>query len=402
MQRIATVSHGWIIASVWIFTNLTGCALSDAGTTDPSGASGGSGGDTSSSSTGSGGMGTGGVAGGGGIGGGGTGGIGGGETGGTGGSGGGSSSSSSSSSSGMPTLENCKDGMDNDDDALVDCRDTDCGSIFSCTAPAPMGWTYVRVRQTAYNAALAPCANGQQPTRLFEGADQGQCNQCSCLASGACEVAMTCYTGDACAAGAVSATYTTNNDGCSADAIAMGGGSCQITNTGTVPANAKCSANGGGLKNVNPFMGEVHTCPVASAGAGCGAEACVLAPSPMYENRLCVSRSGPNACPVGFPEQHLTFASFSDTRACSACTCDKSAITCVGDTTVTLWTNSNCTASAGSITTNNGCQNIGPGITHRNVTKIASMDVPDASCPPSVQQGVVTGQGQTTVCCAAP
>ncbi len=378
MRKIEMLSRGWLCAAAWTLVATSGCGLDATGTGQPSGSSSGSVASGSSSS---------------GLGGeGGTGGLGG---------AGGMSSSSSSGSGGASADENCTDGTDNDADGSIDCADTkDCESLFSCNAPAPNPWSYVRIRQTTFGGTKEPCGGGVAPQVLYEGEDFGDCNKCSCNAPGKCEITMTCYSNDNCTGMQAMAKYSTDADGCTADATAAAGGSCQLTGGPTVPMNAVCNSGGGGLKNADPWKNEVHVCTALSNASGCGADACVLAPAPAYETRLCVSRVGAQQCPAGYGERHLAYDSFNDTRACSACSCNAGAISCAGSSTVTLWSNSICTQNAHTVGTNSGCVNVPLGIAYRNVTGIPSMTV--NNCPPSTPTGSVVGAGATTICCPPP
>lgn len=391
MQKIGSISLGLTLAMASLGWGSLGCGIDDSGTKPVSTGTGSSGGGEGGSiSSGMGGTGGTGMSNGG--------------AGGAGGSGGASSSSSSSSaasSSGMVDPELCNDGMDNDKDSLVDCADeADCGTLFTCNTLPAGGWSFVRIRQTAFQGATEPCAGGAAPTVLYEGPDQGQCNNCSCTAGGDCTITMTCYSDSDCTFPSTTRIYTTDNDACTMDPIAAG--SCQLTGSPIVPSTTMCKSQGGGLKNADPYAGEVHVCLTESKTMGCGTDKCVLAPSGTYEDRLCVAKMGQQACPVGFPERHVGFGSYADSRSCSMCSCEQSAITCSGNGFVTLWYDAACGSAGPGVGTNSGCVKRDMPTNGRNVTDIPQAIVPQANCPKPFPLGSVTGFEANTVCCAAP
>jgi hypothetical protein len=105
-----------------------------------------------------------------------------------------------------------------------------------------------------------------------------------------------------------------------------------------------------------------------------------------------------NACPSGFPNQHLVGTMVDDTRGCTACSCtfDAGATTCGGN--VVFYTNGTCTTGAKTVVANSGCTGVN-GNTYTNI--IYTPSTLTASCAPSTvgaDGGAVFGD-LTTVCC---
>jgi hypothetical protein len=73
------------------------------------------------------------------------------------------------------------------------------------------------------------------------------------------------------------------------------------------------------------WQSNVRLCgmPSPAPTSGCGAgQLCVPSTGLPFENVYCVARTGAWACPSGYPAQRTYFASYVDTRTCSACACD--------------------------------------------------------------------------------
>lgn len=318
-------------------------------------------------------------------------------TGGAGGSGG-----ESASSSGMPGAENCSDGIDNDGDTLTDCADTmDCGEWYSCNAAPPAGWTYVHIRRLDYGTALVPCADGRDPERFFQEPEKSSCSSCNCQVVGDCSSTISCFSDLGCLGSSGNRTLTTEGQ-CSA---LMGGvtlQSCKIEGTGNVPAMATCTATGGVASAGDPFGKEIHVCPAAVDAEGCGGQTCLGALKMPYENRLCVMQAGADTCPEGFTENHSTFGSYTDTRACSPCACDSTQIKCAGPTTVNLWGDAICTTNGQVVATANGCVNLTSNPTYISTVELPNLSVPKAACTGGAATGAVIGADPTKICCAKP
>jgi hypothetical protein len=142
-------------------------------------------------------------------------------------------------------------------------------------------------------------------------------------------------------------------------------------------------------------------CGVQTSSAGCDTGVCLPNPPEALEG-LCVSRTGDQTCPAGFPNKQVFYADVIDNRTC-ACSCD---VTC--PTSIEGFTSDECTTEVNGpmveIPTDGTCVEIpadpsveGAGV---DATETRSFDTPDATCPATVNtSGGVTQTNSTTVCC---
>jgi hypothetical protein len=242
--------------------------------------------------------------------------------GGQGGSGG--NASSSSSSSGL--VEDCLDGMDNDEDGAIDCADSDCTDGFTCTEVLPDGWTKVTVETG--NGEPPPeelCANGDKPETLFTGpAGAAECEACECGTlegttcrprslvcfpySGTCNSTNTSFTS------VVSAAECTKPDLFGAQSI-----SCRVPGMPIVDEIGECLPSVADFANKYPWTGWVRACPDETVGGGgCLVGSCIPKPGPGVST--CIRKDGSELCPAGWNAIEA-YAKATDDRSCGVCTC---------------------------------------------------------------------------------
>jgi hypothetical protein len=441
---MTTVRTGVALALAASFAIATGCGLDDRGTAARRAASGGDGGVTgaggastttgaggaSTSTTGAGGTTTTSSAGGsggtttgaGGAGGtttsaGGAGGTttsaggAGGTTSSAGGAGGTTSSAGGAGGTTSTPLEDCFNGKDDDKNGHVDCADPACAPSASCVDD-PAGWDLVRFASVPFGGSQpVPCPDGSAPKVLFAEPSAAGCAACACSFSGA-----------ACSAPRISCWYsqiTCSSDssfdrqaatadcvddiGVPVDALLSW---CKLTDAPYRTAQGTCSAGGGALAPAEPWALELHVCPVVTAakGGGClGVQACAakIAAAP-YDGPLCVAKDGDEPCPAGYSSSSTqAYAGADDTRACSACSCDTSAITCSGGGYYamdkggckggkTLVNSHKCTDTSGKL-------DLGSG------SLLPVLAAPSqGTCAGGQPSGAVTPKGARKLCCAAP
>jgi hypothetical protein len=136
---------------------------------------------------------------------------------------------------------------------------------------------------------------------------------------------------------------------------------------------------------------------------GCtGTEICAPAPPSGFGTSLCVYRSGLQTCPSTYPNQHLFYASGTDTRSCvDGCSCGSptgvscsvvgsvsSSATCAGASLLFADAGS-CAAFGSAFTT--------PFFVNATVTPSGGSCAPGGGATPS---GGVTPNNPVTVCCA--
>lgn len=397
-----------------------------------------SGGTTSTGGT-TGGGGTGGTTGGGGTttGGGGT-------TTGGGGTGGETTTSSSmggttTSSSTMPPVELCQNGIDDDGDGLIDCKDTaDCAS-FACVAAVPNGWTgYYQLYQGT--VAGDPGCSPEYPTEGYVGnynlnAPPVTCNDCSCgnPTGQVCDPPDIINIFDApCGSSPTQILPMTMPFGwsaCASPVDAMhpngyyypaglmlcgpsGTGPCTVAVTADPPAvtGGSCTQTGGGVKSAPMPVWDnySHACNGAlTTGKGCNlGQTCLPKPKAPNEAAICITKAGDVACPQTFPSKHLYYDDFTDSRTCTGCNCDPpTGATCAGNITVYADTFTNSCLSPDATFAAGTCANLmgDPAVGSAKFTQTMAPSgggcaVTAGSGQPS---GTVTKTFPHTFCCAA-
>ena len=244
---------------------------------------------------------------------------------------GGSGGASSSSGEPMGPVEDCLDGIDNDEDGAIDCADADCTAGFTCLEIIPDGWTRVILqRGNGIPPAATPCADGTTPELLFtDPAGPAECAACSCgpLAGTTCNLpGLLCFQNSAtCAGTALDLTSQVVAAECSKPDL--GGAatiSCQLYGKNVVNEMGECAPSIADFPNKDPWLGWVRACPFATAegGGGCVGGACI--PKPEAGFSTCIRKTGTDICPAGWNGVEA-YASVKDERGCAACSCTPSA-----------------------------------------------------------------------------
>ena len=237
-----------------------------------------------------------------------------------------------------------------------------------CATTVPEGWVGpVAFWQGRVGQQETPpaCPDGYgEPTDLFR-VLQVPTPECTC----ACTV-----TGEACTKSAAVSIYWDmgcQNECATPTALACSTVSGCNGNQGTIRA-AKPTPSGGSCQasvtpDVEPptWKYEARLCELDGA-AGAGAECtdasglCVVTPGLAYPSRLCVVRVVPEGqelpeCPAEYPNGgDALYATFSDERGCSACTCDgPTGGACSG--TLTLTDGGDCSKNL-EYTLGSGCE----------------------------------------------
>jgi hypothetical protein len=178
----------------------------------------------------------------------------------------------------------------------------------------------------------------------------------------------------------LSSVFSTFNQSISVKPPAPSGGSCTANPTKTVP--------------MATTQHQGRTCTyTGTMGSGCmNQDVCMPKAAPFT---ACVAMAGMNACPMGFPVQHLVGSMLSDTRDCSACTCTFNAGTCGG--TTTFYTDNACTFNAQAFAADGACH-LAANRTWRSYKYAPTTN---ASCTASAVNAIggVTFADLRTVCC---
>lgn len=362
----------------------------------------------------------------------------------TGGSGG-SPSSSSSSSSGMggtggtpPPVEDCLNGVDDNDDGKVDCEDPQCQVDYECVDPVPTGWGspgYVALYEGAFGQTAPDCPD-DMPAQVYTGnatlnAQQAICSACSCSAPTGQDCQLTKDLNPAqglqpmqvsnmpCGMSATQLTALTVPDppwggACYHDEVLPGGQLCnnQPCNTSvqsSVPtiSGGKCDPTGGvATRPPVKWVTQAAACHGTREGKGCsGAQICMPKPQNPFKPHVCVEKPGDVDCPVGTPFQfkNVYYTDVDDTRDCTACSCGAASggsceitISLWGDTTIGVCTTPVASFKAGQCTNLTGNPDI-----HGRTDQVTKAPT-GGSCQPagaSNPTGQVTEKNPTTFCC---
>lgn len=270
---------------------------------------------------------------------------------------------------GMPVLENCLDGLDNDNDAMIDCADPDCDPGFECVDPAPDGWQgYFRVRTTPFpNMNVAMCPDGSMPATYFDTPQDAACEACSCgaWAGATCAPApLTCYDNSQNCGGnqTIDLTPQALNGACYNTPNLPGtvNRSCRLTGASSVSNTGACPPTGGAIMTTDLWENQNDICGAAMpGGGGCNnpQKVCVPRGGGDYDGPVCIRKEGSNVCPPDFDDKSIEMAQTGmDKRMCSPCGCDVSDVTCTAGS-YTIYDFDDC-QGASTITVNNmNCTN---------------------------------------------
>lgn len=150
--------------------------------------------------------------------------------------------------------------------------------------------------------------------------------------------------------------------------------------------------------NTPTWMTDVLACRGLVMCGNAGA-ACVPAAMPSGF-KTCIYHDGNTPCPDSYPEQHLAYTGFDDTRACTTCECGKPAGgSCSG--TLTLFTDAACAMQvAGSPPlSSSGPACVPAGLPLGSKTLTLSPYQAGACAPTGGPSGAAQATGPSTFCC---
>jgi hypothetical protein len=284
------------------------------------------------------------------------------------------------------TTEGASDSDDSSDDGSPTCAG-------QCAPAVPAGWQGPVVLYAGDDPPDCPdefpeVVHAAQHTGLVNGAATCDC-ECGDAGGAVCGSATLREEGNNCLMAVVGAeTHALAPNACTA--IFIDGGEWSLTPGALDVSSASCTPQASESIATPTWGNDLRSCEAAPV-AGCDDGACI--PETPAEHTLCIWQDGAAACPAGpWTDVTTTYASFTDGRECSACTCGAPTGSCGGYAELAnndcgvIW---NGDLSAGS------CGDF-PDTSHATY-------VPDleASCAPSggALQGSVTTSGTVTYCC---
>jgi len=305
--------------------------------------------------------------------------------------------------------------VDNDGDGLVDCADPGCQAGFTCVDADPPGWKgHFYVTETALPAGAAPpCPTDLTPDTDFESpAGPAQCSACSCSAAQGASCAppqISCSSNSFNCGGSPQDWTPALQDGaCHKPTNLLGNAiflSCQLKSGTTLTSPGQCTPSTVDFPNKSPWQKRVDACGTDKAGGGCGGgKVCVPRGAGTPNESLCVRHDGTMPCPSGFTKTIQAYASASDDRACTDCTCGGANTTC-SDGSYTFFDLDNCaTGGAGTsnpVTIGGNCTDVSALLDTGSWSARATLPKASGTCPAG--GGVPTGSVQPsqplTYCC---
>ncbi|AKT39105.1 hypothetical protein [Chondromyces crocatus] len=316
--------------------------------------------------------------------------------------------------------EDCTDGLDNDDDGLIDCADVeDCAPTDHVCVPAtPPGWTGdVRVAIVDHAAAdtLPPCPAGTETFDYFAGpAIEAECTPCDgCTwdrATAACFApTLACHSSG-------NGNTTCNGNPTSERADRLGGtcesltssipnsASCRLTQPATLRTRGTCdAAPDGGQLQTSPWSQVTRVCIGAPRlGGHCDDGGQCLPRSnddAAFEGWACVLQPGYDACPAGWTDlERQLFETGVDTRTCAPCGCDLDALGCTGGGFL-AYDLAGCSGTYVTIDSTQ-CVDITPLLGQNFAFRTEAATVTgDVTCTGGEGSGAVIPEGPAKLCC---
>jgi hypothetical protein len=313
-------------------------------------------------------------------------------------------------SGGAPGVEDCLNGRDDDGDGDVDCGDSDCVPGHECLAEPPLGWEgYARAEATAFSDAdPPPCPGGGDAESLYSDPAPATCTACACDAPDA-----------ACAAPPVS-VWIGSTTCSSANVVDITGGvddgqcyeptlssastrSMALTGPSTLLDPGTCATSGGELTVTASWETRVAVCEVSGPfGGGCADGVCAPAGSGDYDGPACISRSGEEPCPAGWPAQTIVYADAVDDRQCGACACGAASGSTCGGGSYTIYDLDGCNDANTVVIDSTTCVDVSDQWEMSTGSALATLPVAaGGSCAASggAATGAVTGLMPRTICC---
>jgi len=305
----------------------------------------------------------------------------------------------------------------------VPMRGSDGGMVASgpcaCVAAAPDGWEgpFELFEGSGAPAPDPPsCGGAYLPTPAFTGfaspGDAGATCACTCSRpSSTCSAPEATVFADGicskpCGTVAIGESCTSLDPvSCNPGGQGPGGGKGGVTSVTIGPSVASpgtCTAQPTADVGPAPWTQSARLCAPAGAQpvSGCDAASSVCAPATAVgfaADTYCILRPGTAACPAEtYTFQRTYYASASDTRGCSACTCDApTGVDCAG-VGVSTYADTTCASRPGTTAAPSGC------IAASAALLPAASTIPGAgSCIAHAGQplGMFSPTNASTICC---
>lgn len=309
-------------------------------------------------------------------------------------------------------VEICNNGIDDNCDGLVDCQDPQCAGSPGCTCVAapPSGWQGPYEVWSGTSAQVPPPCGAGYSSISYSGSGKlqvpsPQCSACTCgTPSGMkCETSITFHSGTATCGGTCGQSLTMADSVCTQPGNAISG--CPAVPwfdaSGAFVADGFCPASGGALQNAS-FQSQAEACATTytpTQNACSPGQVRMPPPQAPFGTTLCVVQAGSAACPSPYTSKSVYYSGLSDTRTCSACTCNSpTGATCTGGDVAIYTASTQCSGASLSIATGDACK--GPGaVASLQLTGSTLQGTASCVAGGGAASGTAAGTGATTICC---
>jgi hypothetical protein len=277
--------------------------------------------------------------------------------------------------------------------------------------PVPAGWQGPLEIFEGSGAADAPgpSCGANYPTDVYEGfatpsAAAAACS-CSCGApEGACGSLVATFFKDGMCMQSCGVPPQTIGSTCSGLLVGndcKGGGTHFTLESASPVAPGSCAPVSAQSLVPPTWATRVHLCAPARESSCSTDGACGMESDLGFEAETrCIAREGTWSCPSSFPDLHTYYASTTDTRACTPCTCGAPTGGQCENAPVTLFPATACMAAGSTMAMTSGCLPL-QGMVSAQVSATA---ISAGRCEPAGGQpsGTIMPAAPTTVCCTAP
>lgn len=270
--------------------------------------------------------------------------------------------------------EDCRNGIDDNGNGLIDCADPGCTAVgFQC-ATLPADWTGPVALYIGDPNAAPNCA-GDYPTigaSLHQTlsalpATCNACNPCGAPTGTTCaSPEINFFEAGNCGGNGLT-FYNLPSTGCFTADMSPGSGASIVpvsaNATGFLGQGGACSASGGGVQTLPQatWSDLARACAFQTGGwlaLGCGTTDLCLPPAGReFGAGTCIFKTGDNPCPgTTFTTRHVLYSDFTDTRGCDPCGCDVvTGVVCHGKVDI-MDNPANCSNPTATITDFSGNQ----------------------------------------------
>lgn len=281
-----------------------------------------------------------------------------------------------------------------------------CPATSACVEAPIAGWNGPAIFYEAASTATPPaCSGGYANTALnLHGGLSGGNATCTC----SCGAAAGTTCGSATVGGYLDSACTAirNNEmlapnACATVAVSSNYYYLDVPNV----TGGSCAASL--AKNIPPatWSTQFLTCTGTQAftSTGCAADqVCAPRPSAPFDAQVCIYASGAVTCPSGssYSNRFVRYASFSDTRDCSTCSCGAPTGSCGGHVDFITSTSQGCNLGPKATITPGQC--VALSITTTDLNKYVPAPAPTCAASTGALTGALSPTGATTFCCLTP